>query len=423
MAHDRVNVVADDFCFEEGMTKNQIESAIKDYVDMFGKYNVPTVQKVQLETTYQKVIQESNYTIGNVLTEFINGTVLSEINVEAAIGLTDDFGTLKPTLKIHQSADSNFTAGNHLTNIIDNSSLSGYQTPAYLKEILNRTTKADNYYILPSATFNFDYDFKKVRSFNIALQTGNFYDGFVYTSEDGETWTALAGSTNVQGFSGNITTRYLRIQLVNNNKLYCIIFSGITGDFYYSQNQFTLDLPETISGQRIAIKTPVVDIEYVTSNTFNACLLDKILLGETYYELIWNGSSFEVKDNVILNINLSENVTQVDISNLLEENGVYIISVNGLLVETSAPIQLRDNNNNLVGCGFVDYDYASKQICRSIGLIFINSGRIASIYNGNTTTPSTQGTNAVFNLQNLKICTNNNYNFKAGTNIQIRRLD
>ena len=187
-------------------------------------------------------------------------------------------------------------------------------------------------------------------------------------------------------------------------------------DAYFNKQRVLIEIPATFDNTKAT---------YLNINSLGNKLINDTLGASCKYELIYNGTSFDVIDNkIILDINLSENVTQVDISNLLEENGVYIISVNGLLVEDSAAIQLKDNNSNLIGCGFVDYDYASKIICRSIGLIFINSGRIASIANGRTLgTAGSAGTNAVFNLTNLKICNSSNYNFRAGTNIQIRRLD
>jgi len=420
MAHDRVNVVADDFCFEEGMTKNQIESEIKDSQT----YLVPTVEKVQIDS-----ITVLNSTAVKQINTVLNDGTSASV-VEGILDTLSD-GTI-PTITFSSEDGSNVSMNGNLPKfqlIWNNSTSSSYQNNYYLGQLLARKEVNSNNYINMSASspkiLDMVYDLKNIYTFDLKTCIGVAVNGNCSYSTDGVNWTAVTLRSYPSEDTNHITARYVKYSILQNYvSIYYIYFDNIELTIPKYENQFTLaDISSFNNNQVVNIKTPATtDLTNVVQNKLNNKLINGILIPNGYYSLIYNSTSFDVLDNkIILDITLTEDVTSIDISGLLESNGIYAICIMGTL-STAGILTLYENTTPLAIVGCLD---STSNVC-SGSILFINNNKISchapsSINNGGAI--ATYIYTIATNLDALFIKSPNGYTIKVGTNIQIRRLD
>ena len=413
MAHDRVNVVADDFCFEEGMTKEQIENAMAG----IKKYLVPTVEKVWVR---DDVIYDDTV-ISTIDTSISSGGSYNSID-----------GTLKtlidgtvPTLKIWSgTSDVNIKTYDGSPKV--DGYISGTQYTAYhFAQILSNTIYVNNMYMMNLADVNYPveylYDLKNVYNFRLNLRVSNYASTEITVeySEDGENWTTLTLS-NVT-ITATITARYVRIRFINSNNqvyLYYCYFDNVEVTIPKYKNEFTLaDIASFNDNQIVSIQAPATtDITDVVQNTINDKAVNQILESSKYYDLVYNNNAFS-NSKLILDMTLTENVTEVELDDLLESNGVYAISING--TSSAGTLACLYDGTNTVYIGTM----ATTKSIRS-ALLFINNNYINSFYDTNSSNNIADSiSSGNVNLSNISIVFQSTFTLQAGTNIQIRRLD
>ena len=430
MAHDRVNVVADDFCFEEGMTKNQIESEINI---------VKTVQ----ELTYdgQDIVSippvVSNV-FGYISSDWIDG--VSSIN-GIATGNQDETN-IGFEINTDNPEGLSITVGSYTGPYIFNKvGGSGFYTKEALNTNLLRTSYSVNDYtqLKPASIeyrINYQWDMNKNRtvSFKFRILGSNTSDTFEFSgSDDNINWTSIYIGTNadfdldktINSITGYRYYKFTYFPVTNTQSLtiYYMYLGNVEDSITKKKNKFTLD-STIVNNQKLTVKTPTgFNVTNVAQNTLNDILIDKILNPDDFYNLLYN-TTLEVNpfsiDKLILDMTLTEDVTSIDISRLLESNGIYAISIVGNL-STAGVLNLYGSGINL-GSRIAYLDTVSN-LC-SGAIIFINNNVIATYCNqlANNQVYCWQGS-ATVNLDNLSIKNYSGYTIKSGTNIQIRRLD
>jgi len=246
MAHDRVNVVADDFCFEEGMTKNQIESAIVDS------------QKVK-ELTYvgqdDVDIPTSSAINGNISTDFVNG--VSSIS-GTAIGNTD--GT-NIGFEINTTGVNGLTFASDLSYPAFTTDYNGSSTTT--KESLNailgfKNFVTNNCIIIRHYTYNtgfatnFIWDMNKSRTATLCFRVAfaeNTDSLKIYGSNNSETWTLINtlyyGEINNTDKTVSLGTayRYYKVEFILYDwvYIYFMYLKDVEDSITKKKNKFTLD--------------------------------------------------------------------------------------------------------------------------------------------------------------------------------------
>lgn len=423
MAHDKVNVVWDDFCFEEGMTKEQIESKIAD-VSNYTELTYAGQEDVELPVT-----SDIN---GNISTDFVNG--LTSIS-GTATGNQD--GT-----DIGFEINTNAPGGLYLTDsnaypyIRSNYNNNTYYTKEYLNTILafknsmNYTQiKIGNNSSANIVNFIWDMAISRKVTFNYRLSGSGNYEAKFYGSNDNVNWALIHTYTyateggNANSFNSTTAYRYYKVEFITDNAfdILYMYLSNVEDSITKKKNKFTLSGYDSFSeNQSLKVKTPAgFNLTDVVQNSINNETVNQILNPSQYYNLVYNNEAFDnAIDNLILDITLEEDVTSIDISGLLDNNGIYLISVNGL-ISTIGDISLY---TDVISLGInIAYLHSS---------IYWNNIAILNTCNNYITSITTTGTycsfyktQGVVNLDNLSIKNSGGYIIKSGANIQIRRLD
>lgn len=312
-----------------------------------------------VDADFNEIVPNWTSTKGTLNNSEITGT-LNTINDEY-------LGAYTPTYKITNTAGINFyndstTSSSQIRTYCRDGSSTNYLTAGRFLSVLN-TKNADNNHIIyflsdiltsraNKVTYEFDYkqnQTNKIIDFSLE-NTQNFATAYatIYVSNDGIDYTLFdekslyrSSSRIYQEYSINIGTyRYCKIELSHTSTVISINYlkTKIQTYEHLMQNQISTNVTNNyINNQRILIETPNYNISSIASNTIDDILCDTLLKPLAKYELIYDETNNRFNlgkliDNTLLDITLTESVTQIQIDGLFDKfktNVLYMCIVNG----------------------------------------------------------------------------------------------
>lgn len=279
------------------------KAEINANLGLVSNYNEPTITYSDtyktitegdiLPKTWETVIEGTKYKNGNIIVEserYSNGYPL--------VNAFDD------DKKTYFSINTNANAYSYIT--ID------FNNPICITEMY--VDASENYMIIEGSNNKNNWD--------------NLYT-YVYNSSG-------LGSAKTRQLQNNTEYRYYRIGLHNTSTstakvLYCYSIKVLKYKYKAQVFNLTNDIKDYKKGMLVNIQTPSNLLKqedcFLNINGLGERQISNIITPNSKYVLIYDGEKFVSDKSIIYDVTLTEAVTQIDLSNILEDNSGYMFLI------------------------------------------------------------------------------------------------